>query len=192
MRLGPLILALATFSTGCTTISLQRNTLQQVESLSDLRYQQVLYNLAALHESPAVLPAYAAITAGTTTISDQGTVNPTGAFGREIINKVGSTATHFTAGTLDLMEQRKISQNWSLDPVSVPEKLQAMRDACWWVLFGRESVIEKDNVHLAAKPPKPTDPKSPIDLNKVGYYFGVADDLVQLGSCTPVGCKWAA
>jgi hypothetical protein len=181
MRFGPLILVVATFSAGCTTLSLDRNSLSQSESLSDLRYKEVLYNLAALAENPAVLPAYASIAAGTTTISDTGTITPTTVIGRELLKR--GTITHFQSETLELMAQRRVEENWSLDPVAGPERLQAMRYACWWVLFGKESVSETGNVHLGNKPQKPEkDPKDskPSDAPAPGYYFAVTDQLAGL------------
>jgi hypothetical protein len=137
-----------------------------------LRYKEVLYNLAALADNPAVLPAYSSIAAGTTTISDTGTVTPTTVIGREVL-KAG-TITHFQSQTLDVMDQRRVSQNWSLDPVAVPEKLQAIRFACLWVLGGPQSL-----------PPEAMFLLGRYDETKCmppGHYFNVADELAKLPS----------
>lgn len=175
MKIWLVVLALTTLNAGCTTMSLERNTLNQSMSLSSLRYREVMYNLAALANNPDVLPAYAAISAGTTTLTDSGTIDPVTLFGREVLTK-GTTAigtiTHFQQETLDVVGSRKVSDNWSLDPVAVPEKLRAMRYACLGVLKGPETL-----------PPEALLLLGRFDENQhmpPGHYFEVADELARL------------
>ena len=177
MSFKSLYTVLFVLSTGCTSLALKRQSVAQIESTTDLRYQEVLDNLALLKHSPYSLPAYSVILAGTTKVLDQGQLISATNIGREAVGKAGGTITHFQSETLDIPAQRAINENWTLDPVTSPEKLMAMRMACWWVLCGPQSVVENDKIHLGAKP---TDDAALDDTSKWGYYFDVAKDLEAL------------
>jgi hypothetical protein len=183
MRFAPLLLLVMLSSTGCTSLALRRNTVSQIESTTDLRYKAVLDNLAMLNDSPHSLPSYSVMLAGTTKILDQGSIGSASNIGRETVGKAGATITHLQTETLDIPAQRGISENWTLDPVTSPEKLKAIRMACWWVLFGKESVLETDDIHLGGNPRKENplnDLNDRLDPAKRGYYFDVASDLEKL------------
>jgi hypothetical protein len=173
----PFLLVLS--SCGCTSLALEKHTIGQVQTTTDLRYQEVLDNLALLNDNPCSLPAFAVMLSGTTKILDQAQTISSTLIGRETVGKAGATITHFQQQLMDLPAQRGINENWTLDPVTSPEKLVAIRAACHWVLFGETSVVETGNVHLGARP-KPDDLPSLNDPSKRGYYFNVADDLAKL------------
>jgi hypothetical protein len=121
--------------TGCTTLSLKRHVISQSESASDLRYREVMENLAMIYQNPATLPAYCSIYYGTTDITDTVPVSSTTTWTRTLTG-VGAPFTRFSGQSLDFNTSRTIKKNWALDPTVVPEKLYAMRCACWWALFG--------------------------------------------------------
>jgi hypothetical protein len=181
MRIGFCVFVLALPNLGCTTLSLQHHTVRQTESLGDLRYQQVLDNLAALAENPAVLPAYASIIAGSASLSDTGTATAATAFDREQVRKA-ITRAYFQTQTIDLMAQRRVSENWTLDPVTGPERLVAIRAACRWALWGPQALPPEDHRILSA-----FDESLPLNteaeyLAAAGYYFAVATDLDKIPS----------
>jgi hypothetical protein len=68
---------------------------------------------------------------------------------------------------------RTVTDNWSLDPVTAPEKLEAMRCACRWVTIGPERACTSCLGLLS----------SPEQDHSPGRHFGVADRLARL----PVG-----
>ncbi len=57
---------------GCTHIKLQRNTVHQGSTLSELQYQQVLENLAMFSCDPNVLAWHLKVTGGLVQVADQG------------------------------------------------------------------------------------------------------------------------
>jgi hypothetical protein len=149
--------------TGCITAALERHTLSQVATPTDIRYQQVLDNLAMVAHDPAALPAYSSIFAGTTQITDTAQLASTTSFGPPG-NGGQIVSPQFTRG---------VSENWTLDPINAPEQLEAVRCACRWVVYGEEIACH-DCVGLLASPEQAPYP---------GRHFGVADDLAKL----PVG-----
>ncbi len=176
-----LVLLAAVQATGCTNLALHRQTLQQAESLTDLRYQEVMENLAMIAANPATLPSFSSIYAGTADVSDTVSGNSVTTLTRALSKPVGS-ATNISSESTDVMFSRTVKENWTLDPVVVPEKLRALRAACWWVLCGRESVTGDYDVYLTRYRPKGT-PGAPPDGDVPGYYFDVANRLESLGRC---------
>jgi hypothetical protein len=145
---------------GCTSTALERQTLSQEMSPTDIRFQEVVDNLAMVAHDPNTLPSYSSIYAGTAQITDtfqlagSGTGGPAGA-GALLINP------QLTRATLG---------NWTLDPVNAPEKLEAIRCACQWVIYGSEFACHRCQGLLAS-------PEEALDL---GRHFGVADRLAKL------------
>src|SRR5258707_13193107 len=72
------ILALAVVlpCTGCTHVSLRNRCLDQIATVTDIRQQQVLDNLARTAADPGAMAFFAIFEKGTTQVSD--TANPTG------------------------------------------------------------------------------------------------------------------
>lgn len=161
MRASLLAACMIVACLGCTTQSLDRKTLELAESSSDLRYREVLENLAMVENNRWALPSYSSFYAGTSDLSDAAMVDT------PLVPYRSSALKPLFAGTLDASASRAVKDNWTLDPVVVPEKLLAMRCACWCVLdhciypdCGRSVYL----VHYSSV----TAHKSPP-----GYYFGV-------------------
>ena len=168
MRIPVLVGVLASLMMGCTTNALKRNTLAQVDTVADLRYAEVLENLAMLDANPEMIPAYSSIYAGTSKIDDSVSVSPGGIF----TSPTGNLGLQGVMKTLDIPSTRTVTQTWTLDPVMVPEKIRAIRAACLWALRGPESA-GPDSV-LLSKYEKPNDGSLEI---YGGFYFDVEKDL---------------
>lgn len=162
---------------GCTTLSLERNTVYQAKSLTDLRYREVLDNLAMIANNPALLPAFSTFYAGTTDLTDTVQATSTSIWNRFPI-KAGGTFTALGSQSLDAPLTRAVKQNWTLDPTIVPEKLVAMRSACQLVLFGSQYLDVGSFAIL--KKYQPPDPATGKAGDPPGYYFDVADQLARL------------
>src|SRR5262245_3838800 len=110
---------------GCTTLALKNHALKQEETPTEIRYREVLDNLALVANNPASLPAYSSIFAGTAQVTDtaQLAANTT---------IVPGAATQVATPQLT----RAALGNWTLDPLNSPEKLMAIRGACQWVIYG--------------------------------------------------------
>jgi hypothetical protein len=159
MKYGALLLCTAACM-GCTTLALERQTLSQAATPTDIRYQEVLENLAMVARDPAALPAYSSIFAGTAQITDTSQFAST--------TSVGPGAP--SAQVASPQFTRAVVGNWTLDPINAPEKLEAIRAACRWVLYGPEFAC-RDAPGLLASPAQAPYP---------GRHFGVADRLARL------------
>ncbi len=160
MRYCFLFLATALSCTGCTTLALERQALSQAASPTDIRYQEVMDNLAMIAADPFALPTYTSIFAGTAQVTDTAQFASSTTLGGP---KVGAEA-------LTPQMSRLVTQNWSLDPINAPEKLEAIRCACRWVVFGPEFAC-KDCIGLL---------DSPYQFPCPGRHFGVKDRMCQL------------
>ena len=164
MRHSLLIVVFAFGGTGCTMMSLERHTVAQSNSAVDLRYHEVLENLAMVARDPSSLPSYSSIFSGTIFVQDQGQLTST-----NVLPYKGAVAPGAVGGNISL--NRQISQNFTLDPVATPEKLEAIRAACQWAVYGAEGV-NPDSMSLLIRaedaPPGP------------GRHFGVSQKLAAL------------
>jgi hypothetical protein len=117
-------------------------------------------NLALIASNPSALPSYSSIFSGTAFVQDTGQL-------------ISTTILPYAAGSeaVNPSINRQISQNWTLDPIMAPEKLEAMRAACQWVIGGPESV-HKDSMTLLVSPAN-----SPPGPER---HFGVAERLEAL------------
>jgi len=160
MKLSLVLIAVFLGCAGCTSIALERQTLSQEMSPTDIRFQEVVNNLAMVAHDPSTLPSYSSIYAGTAQITDtfqmvgSTTAGPAGA-GAWLVNP------QLTRATLG---------NWTLDPINAPEKLEAIRCACRWVIYGPELACHDCHDLLA----------SPEDSPDFGRHFGVAHRLTKL------------
>jgi hypothetical protein len=160
VKYGVLLLACAMPCTGCIAEALERQTLVQQETPTDIRYQQALDNLAIVAHDPAALPAYSSIFAGTAEITDTAQLASTTSFGPP--GAGGEIASP--------QYSRAVLGNWTLDPINAPEKLEAIRCACRWVIYGPEFACH-DCVGLLVSPEEAPYP---------GRHFGVAERLAAL------------
>lgn len=166
MRMTSLVMAMAAVAcAGCTMNALRRETLAQVDSSVDLRYRQAMDNLALIADDPTALPVYASIYAGTSTITDTGSIGETTIWQRaKGMNGFGSEA-------LNPSVSRQIGQNWTVDPIVDPERLEVVRWACRWVVYGPQSV-SPEGISLLARPDQVP--------NAAGRHFGVLDQMNRL------------
>jgi hypothetical protein len=170
MKSGHLLLLFLASCTGCTTLALERHTLSQGASPTEIRYQEVMDNLALVARDPFALPAYSSIFAGTAQITDTS----------QILSStiIGPAAA---AQLVNPQFTRAILGNWTLDPINTPEKLEAMRCVCRWVLFGPDFACQ-DCAGLLEDPPDLVAQGREITHDS-GRHFGVADRMRKL----PVG-----
>ena len=175
-RAPVLLVAAAVLCQGCTTAALKRRTVELSESSANLRYREMMENLAMLRNNPWALPSFSSIYAGTTDLSDTATVN------LPLVPYVSAAALKtLFQGTLDVSASRAVRENWTLDPVVVPEKLRAMRCACWCVLDGCLRRDAGHSVYLCrydlaqANPPSPPNPP---EMRAPGYHFDVEQHLL--------------
>jgi hypothetical protein len=75
MRWPRLVLVAVLCSSGCTHMSLERNTLNQIGTLSELRAQEVMNNAAAIAVNPSALPFFSVIRAGSAQVEDTGRID---------------------------------------------------------------------------------------------------------------------
>jgi hypothetical protein len=166
----PLVVALAAFACGgCTMISLERNTIAQSDSVMDLRYRIVMENLAMVADDPAALPVSSTMFAGSVQVSDLAQLGSTTIW-QYVKGVAGGSQSGFGSEAPNPQLSRTLTQNWTLDPAVVPEKLEALRCACRWVIYGPERACADCQGLLA----------SPDQAPWPGRHFGVADRLERL------------
>jgi hypothetical protein len=162
MRYCVLLAAAVLACTGCTTLALQHQANTQAVSPTDIRYQEILDNVAMVAENRFALPAYSSIFAGTAQITDTVSVVSATTLGPAMPGQILTPS--FTRGVIE---------NWTLDPVNAPEKLEAIRCACRWVICG-DDLGSDDRFGLLDTPEGTPCP---------GRHFGVKARLIQLQQC---------
>ena len=114
MKFLPLIALLALPLTGCTSLYLKNSTSAQGQTVTDLRYQMILDNLAMLRYMPGALPSHIAIGGGTVTVTDS--VSPRADFVLEGVSQaLGISGTH---------SQQQV---WNIAPHNNPVLLEKVR-----------------------------------------------------------------
>ncbi len=167
MRPWLLILPCLLGATGCTTASLTRNTVAQGASTTELRYREVMDGLATVADNAGALPAYAAVYTGSAVVTDTEQLVSTTMW--QHVKGAGSQ-NGFASEAANPQFTRSVGLNWSIDPLIVPEKLEAARAACRWAVYGPERLTPEDRSLLASPEQSPTP----------GRHFGVADRLAGL------------
>src|SRR5579884_1659932 len=161
-RLWFITLVAAACCAGCTSTSLERYTLDQIRSSGEFRNTEALNCLAAVAADPNALPSMALIADGITHVQDMVSISPTTTWTRA----VGSFATQ----SLGVTTMRSPQGSWDIDPVVDHPRLEALRCACQWVLYGRES-LAADSAAILLRP----------DQDPVARpHFAVAEDLARL------------
>jgi hypothetical protein len=148
---------------------LAKRTMWQETSDMDLRYEEVLYNLAMIAREPTSLPVYAPIYAGTPAITDNAQISNSTALQHFI---APSAFEGFAQDSLNPQLQRQDVENWSLDPIIVPEKLEAMRACCQWVIYGPDFAT-RDHPGLLLSPDE-------FPVEDRDRHFNVADQLSRI------------
>lgn len=123
MRPLTILAVVAVLGDGCTHTALERRTVKQASTLTDLQHQQVLDNLAAITCNPDALPWHIKIKGGLVQVADQGNVGFEAALASGISNEVKNLFTPSVAG------QRGVVGQWELDPTTEAEELELLRSA---------------------------------------------------------------
>lgn len=149
-------------SCGCTHTRLRLNTVQQAWTVSDIYQQQVLDNLALFVRDPNALPHFALATGGQNEVTDSG----------ELSGGVDWDVAGFMKAALAGKGSRTAQQNWSLNPVSDPRRLERIRCAFQNAVAAYhqsspcdcpecQKVLNKFYTGETNEPPRaPSDPKS--------------------------------
>jgi hypothetical protein len=169
-----------TCTVGCTSLSLQRHTVNQITSVTDYRYEATLQALAMVAADPATIPSFSLISNGTTSITDTGIINPVTSWGGELLPYVFSTEAIAVTGS------RQPQILWTIDPVADHTQLEAIRCACRWALC-KENRTHFDCFSIL------TDPMDPRVSNTKGSHYGVLwrlnrihDGWLNVGRCCDV------
>ena len=169
MRMRFLAMLLLIFCTGCLTDRLSKRAVHQAGSDMDLRYHEVLFNLAMIAEDSTALPVYAPLYAATPALTGNAQISSNIVLQHLV---PASPMEGFNSATINPTLQRQQLENWSLDPILVPEKLEAMRCACQWVIHGPDR-IGPECLSLLGK----ADDFPPEDR---GRHFGVLERLAEI------------
>ncbi|HEY2841187.1 MAG TPA: hypothetical protein VGJ26_18670 [Pirellulales bacterium] len=114
---GAAMLLLALGCGGCTAIRLQRGTISQSSTLTEIQYQQILDNLAMFACNPNSLAWHVKLNGGVVQVADQGG----GAFGLNL----GGPQQWAPSLTL----QRNVLHQWNVDPVIDADDLELLQIA---------------------------------------------------------------
>lgn len=163
MRASFIGLVLLALLPGCTWTALRQQSVQLSGLGADLRYREVIENLAMVSADPWTLPSYSSIYAGAMDILDGVQVDGTTSWVHAL-----PTPSGFSSQTLDIPASRAMKGTLTLDPTIVPEKLRALRAACQWAVFG--GAADPDRRLLEAYGPG----------LPPGNYFGVEKDLADI------------
>ena len=101
---------------GCVHVPLRKNTLRQAQSLSDLHEQQVLSNIAKSIAEPNSVPYFATPKAGSTQVTGTG---------GSTLSLLWNPRT-IVSETFGLNASGTLSENWTLEPINNPDKLNLM------------------------------------------------------------------
>jgi hypothetical protein len=155
---------------GCVTTQLESHTTNQVASLSDLRYQEVLDNLALMASRNGALPSFALTGGGLTSV-----INSVGIEPKTIWDPHGFLQQSLTVSGKYLPELQ-----WNIEPLVAEPQLQALKYACVWALYGQEAVDPLGADYLRRSERRDVFPaaKDPPALTQ--YHFDVADRLSRL------------
>ena len=114
-----ILLSVAIASAGCTTLALERHTINQSCSAADYRYRATLHCLATVAANPDTLPSYAMLSSGLTSITNTGVFNSLSAF--------KGSAVVFQSSGFGLTGTHAPMQQWTVSPVADYTQLEAMR-----------------------------------------------------------------
>jgi hypothetical protein len=134
------LVAISLLITGCNAEQLRFTTLRLSQSIPDLQEKQVIDNFARIAANPGSVPYYVVINSGIANIQDAGS---------------GGLAAltfqpHFdTVTTLNATASRSVTGNWTLNPMSNPDRLRAMR-AAYHIALGAEFIDSLDKARLDA------------------------------------------
>ncbi|MFL5330292.1 MAG: hypothetical protein ACJ8C4_15435 [Gemmataceae bacterium] len=111
---------------GCTHLQLERSTLHQVSTQTDLQYRMVLNNMALMATNVGAMPYFSLLATGQVQITDAGSTTD-----MVIPNSLSGGVW---SGNYSVMGSRNIQENWNLTPLTDPDKIKRMRCAYQYVL----------------------------------------------------------
>ena len=126
MRTRIIVLTLV-FLPGCTSARLERSTIAQAGTLTDIQYQQVLNNLAMFCKSPGALPWHVNLRDGSAQIADLGSA--------QVMLQWHRAITTFP----QLLGSRTVVEQWGMSPVTNDVELKILR-----VAYRRAVGIDED------------------------------------------------
>lgn len=159
MKTWIIVITLALASNGCTSVALQNHTVNQSLTVSDLRYQQVMDDLAILADNPGNLISFSIIDSGTAVVQDMVSGDATTLWDH--------TLHGFAKETWMLSGKRSPDLSWTLSPVVSEPQLAGIRCACLWQLYGPPPANSECFSLLRA----------PMYGEYTGYHLAVADQL---------------
>jgi hypothetical protein len=113
---------------GCRAVSLERQTVNQALSNTDLRYQMVLDNLAIVAAHPGAIPSFSAIT------DQQGTVTDGIKLDSNTAIDAGFKSIKSELVSINGSQQPQLQ--WTTDPVASPDSMLALQAACQYAICG--------------------------------------------------------
>jgi hypothetical protein len=125
-----LVVVLAACS-GCVTAPLERYTLNQSLSVSEMRYQEVMNALAMVAHNQGNLPSYDVNAGGVANVSATVTTEETTTWNRSI--------NGFAQQILNFSGKHSPELQWQLNPVAEQPLLEGAWYACRWALYGQPS-----------------------------------------------------
>jgi hypothetical protein len=125
---------------GCNAQQLRFTTMRLSKTIPDLQERQVIENLARIAANPGALPYYTVINGGTVNINDNGSGGLSDLFLQHHV---------FPSATLSANASRSITGNWTLNPMTNPDRLRAMR-AAYQIALGAEFIDPVDEKKLEA------------------------------------------
>jgi hypothetical protein len=159
-----LLSLLATLVAGCTATSLDRHTVNQAMTTTELRYSLVLDALAIVASSQGVeLPSFAVATDSLNTVSDSAKLDAT--------TTLNAALRGFQSQLLSISGNRSPDCQWTLDPTATSNQIKAIHAACCWVLYPQCRGMDTQTAILE--------------------YYQVLDDMNRLNAWDwlGVGCK---
>jgi hypothetical protein len=128
------------FLSGCATFQLTRRTLDQAATFPAVQNCQVLDNVARFSNNSAAIPYFAMITSGTAQVTDTGSITAV-----VLPNYIlGSTGHAIWSGQYGPTASSAIQENWTILPVTDPDKLRRMRCAYQYLIQGQTTACASD------------------------------------------------
>jgi hypothetical protein len=182
-RIGLFTLAFALC--GCTAEMIDRHTVNQSMSVADMRYQEIMDNLAVIAHNTGTMPSFAINGGGTPQVTNLVSIEP----------KTSWDPVGFLSQTLNAAGKYNPQVFWTFEAVTTPAQLTALRYACIWATCGAEHVDPEGREYLRAPQRSdvfPTDPcpKNPPAAATAIPHFDVLSRLEQIPPhWLKIGCR---
>lgn len=107
-------------TTGCTHVALERRTVKQASTMTDLQYHQVVDNLAMFACNPHAMPWHAKVSGGVVSVTDEGNAG----FEAELASGISNEVKNLFKPAVGA--QRGILAQWSVEPATDPDDLELL------------------------------------------------------------------